>query len=146
MKQGIFITGNANDLHVSRRKSWKNSILEESIVRVIRDGLNACRIPNYRVRERIPVCPRCHGFIGKPSEEGIADLVGWIPAALWTGNGRSVPLFVEVKRPQGGIESEVQKQFLERANRDGGIGMFARDWDTVADTLRRAGVKIPQGL
>jgi hypothetical protein len=128
------------------RSTWTNKVLEKTIVKVIRDGLNACRIPNYRVRERICICPRCHQFIGQPSEEGIADLVGWIPAFLWPGEGRSVPLFIEVKRPKGGIEGEAQKQFLERAKRDGGIAMIARGWDEVADQLRGAGVKLPEGI
>ena len=129
------------------RRRWSDSILEETIVRVIRDGLNACRIPNYRVRERISVCPRCRGFIGRPSEEGIPDLVGWVPVSLWmAGGSRAIPLFIEVKRPKGGVKSQAQEQFVERANRDGGIAIFARGWDECAEQLRQAGVKLPQGF
>lgn len=151
----------SKSLRSKSRGRWTNSILEETIVKVIRDGLNACRIPNYRVRERISRCDKCHSFIGQGSEVGIPDLIGWIPARLmsWYGKlfewfrvnvlGREphgIPLFIEVKRPKGGIESEAQKQFIERANRDGGIAMFARGWDEVAGQLRAAGVKVPEGL
>lgn len=135
----------SKSLKSKSRGRFVNTVLENSIVKVIRDALNACRIPNYRVRERISVCPRCHHFIGQASEEGIPDLVCWVPARL-TEVRYSRPLFIEVKRPKGGVESEAQKQFTERAITDGGIAMFARDWDTVADTLRAAGVKIPEGI
>lgn len=156
MKQGEFITGTHEATHVSRRRAWKDSVLEKSIVKVIRDGLNACRIPNYEVKARTP-CAKCHLWTVAASEPGIPDLIGWIPAALLNlpvkpdENGTvprrfSRPLYIEVKRPKGGIEGEAQKQFLQRAIRDGGIAIFARDWDTVADTLRTAGVRIPKGL
>jgi hypothetical protein len=142
----------SKSLKSKSRGRWTNSILEETIVKVIRDGLNACRIPNYRVRERIPVCYKCHSFVGQGSECGIPDLLCWIPAGLMPpcpvreAHARAVPLFIEVKRPKGGIESQCQKQFIERANRDGGIAIFARGWDECADQLREAGVKIPAGL
>lgn len=130
------------------RGRWTNSILEKAIVKVIRDGLNACRIPNYEIKARTP-CARCHLFTVAASEPGIPDLVGWIPANLmpmWPAHVRAVSLFVEVKRPKRGIESEAQKQFLERANRDGAIAIFARGWDECAGQLRAAGVKLPKGL
>lgn len=115
-------------------------------MKVIRDGLTAARIPNYRVRERIAVCPRCHGFVGKPSEAGLPDIMGWIPAHLLSGKEHSVPLHIEVKRPKGSVEREAQKEFIERANRDGGIAMFARDWDSVVIRLHDIGAKIPDGI
>jgi hypothetical protein len=150
MKQGEFITGTHADLHVSRRRAWKDSVLEKAIVKVIRDGLTACRIPQYEVKARTP-CAKCHLWTVAASEPGIPDLIGWIPAALNLKRSErhgpvAIPLFIEVKRPKGGIEGEAQKQFIERANRDGGVAMFARDWDTVAGTLRRVGIKIPEGL
>lgn len=148
MRQGSFLTGPNDDLHVSKRRAWKDLILEESIVKVIREGLTACGIANFRIRERISHCPRCHGFVGRPSEAGILDILAWIPGKLF-GDGTlraAVPLLIDAKRPKGGIEIEAQKQTIERVNRDGGIGLFARGWDEVADQLRRAGVKIPEGL
>jgi hypothetical protein len=160
MRQGYFMTGTRDQVHISRRRAWKNSVLEKSIVKVIRDGLNACRIPNYEVKARAP-CAKCHMFTVAASEPGIPDLIGWIPAGRcilkttlsaesvkpvhWM-NSKAIPLFIEVKRPQGGIESEAQKQFVERVNKDVGIALFARDWDTVADALKAAGVKIPEEL
>lgn len=157
MKQGSFITGTHEDVHVSRRRAWKDSVLEKSIVRVIRDGLNACRIPNYEVKARTP-CAKCHLWTVAASEPGIPDLIGWIPESLLNlpvkpdvagsviQRRYARPLFIEVKRPKGGIEGEAQKQFMQRALAGGGIAMFARDWETVADMLRASGVRIPEGL
>lgn len=143
------------------RSTWNNSILEETIVKVLMDGLTACRIPVFRVRERISSCPKCHQFVGRPSEAGIPDLVGWIPPGVrnraimyapalnevTTGDYSSaLPLFIEVKRPKGGVESAVQREFLARARAGGAIAFFARGWDECVAELKAAGVKIPEGI
>lgn len=156
MKQGSFITGTNEDLHISQRRAWKDSVLEKAIVKVIRDGLNACRIPNYEVKARMP-CAKCHLWTVAASEPGIPDLIGWIPESLLQlpvkpdASGvlprrYARPLFIEVKRPKGGVEGEAQKEFMRRAVAGGGLAIFARGWDEVADMLRASGVRIPEGL
>lgn len=129
------------------RQTWIDATLEETIVKVLMDGLTACRIPVFRVRERISKCHRCHQFIGRPSDPGIPDICGWIPAgSAFSFSGLSRPLFIEAKRPKGGIESAVQKEFIDRARKGGAVAFFARGWDECAAELRAAGVKLPVGL
>ena len=133
------------------RSTWRDSILEETVVKVLMDGLTACRIPVFRVRERIPRCHRCHQFVGRASQQGIPDLIGWIPHYQFRKSGVEVyaparPLFVEVKRPKGGLESAVQKEFIDRARKGGAVAFFCRSWDECADQLRSAGVQLPEGL
>lgn len=126
--------------------AWKASVPETAVVKAIRDGLTASGIPHYEIKARTP-CPRCHQWPAQACEPGIPDLIGWIPRSLLAGiAGTSVPLFIEVKRPQGGIESQAQKQFVERAVTDGGIALFARSWECVSNVLKACGVRIPKGL
>lgn len=129
------------------RSTWKNSILEKTIVKVIRDGLVACRIPHWVILARIP-CPRCGAWGAEPPDKGIADIAGIVPANLfshWVAPwGR--PLFIEVKRPKGGREEFEQKLFLEEKRKLGAIAFFARGWDECAEQLRTAGVKLPAGI
>ena len=136
------------------RSTWRNSILEKTIVKSLMQGLIACRIPVFRINAPIP-CSRCHRYSCEPNEAGIPDIVGFIPKRMVdTGDNPfgllspvpATPLFIEVKRPKGGVESEAQKAFIERARKDGAIAFFARGWDECADNLRQAGVKIPEGL
>lgn len=132
----------------------KKKILEEAIVKVIMQGLVACRIPVYRVQHRLPFCFHCHKPSGMPGTLGIPDLIGWIPAEMQKAQECKVDgfihkpltgraLFIEVKRPVGGVASIEQRDFIQRAMGHGCIAFFARGWDDVADRLRAAGVKIP---
>jgi len=58
-------------------------IVEEDVVEEIMTRLWwQYRIKVYRVRERIPKCPKCHAFVGRPSESGIPDLIGVIPPGM----------------------------------------------------------------
>lgn len=103
------------------------------MVKQIEDGARAFRLPLYRVN-----CP-----VGKvrPNEAGIPDLMGWIPGS-WTKTGIAIPLYVEVKRPVGGVKSVEQQLFIDRANRDACIAFFARGWDDVVAELRKVGVHL----
>jgi hypothetical protein len=141
MKQGEFLTGPDN--HVSRRRAWKQTILEKAIVKVIRDGLVACRIPHWLILARVP-CPKCKTWGAEPADRGIPDIAGIVPPNLFLDQtpvwGR--PLFIEVKRPQGGVESIEQQSFIEERRKAGAIAFFARGWDDVAENLTQAGVHI----
>jgi hypothetical protein len=146
MRQGEFLTG--NDHHVSRRRSWKEAILEKAIVKVIRDGLVACRIPHWLILARIP-CPKCGTWGATPPDAGIPDIAGVVPPNLFIDQtpawGR--PLFIEVKRPKGGKEGAEQQAFIEARRKHGAIAFFARGWDDVAQNLTEAGVFIyPEAL
>jgi hypothetical protein len=128
------------------RSTWINRTLEKSIVKVLRDALPLCRIPVRRINAPVP-CPRCHTMATPPNEAGIPDLIGWVPPAqLVEGGPWARPLFIEVKRPKGGRREVEQREFIDQARSAGAIAIFARGWDECAAELRRAGVKIPEGM
>ena len=66
---------------------------------------------------------------GKP---GSSDWLGICP------DGRF--LAIESKRPVGGVTSDLQKQFLDRINSDGGVGIVARSAVECYEKLKEAGV------
>jgi len=140
MRQGEFLTG--PDTHVSKRRKWNETVLEKAIVKVIRGGLVACRIPHWLILARLP-CPKCGTWGATPPDPGIPDIAGIVPPNLLdTPSSWGRPLFIEVKRPRGGVEGEFQKRFIEDRRQQGAIAFFARGWDDVAENLTKAGVRI----
>lgn len=147
MKQREFFS-RGQDVKIARQ-TWIDHTLEKTIVRVIRDGLVACRIPHWLILARIP-CPRCGQWGAEPPDKGIADIAGIVPANLFVpgfdGAPWGRPLFIEVKRPKGGRQGFEQTLFLEERRKHGAIAFFTRGWDETAEQLRAAGVKLPEGL
>src|SRR4051812_37611157 len=80
------------------KATWINSIQEQTIVKVIRDGLVACRIPHWLILARAP-CQKCGPWGAHPPDRGIPDIAGIVPANLFLTQtakwGR--PLFIECK-------------------------------------------------
>jgi hypothetical protein len=132
------------------RATWQDSVLEESIVKVVTDGLDACRIPNVRIRERIPRCYRCHAFVGQAGKKGIPDVLFWIPRFYKSiGMRLAAPNSVahmgafEIKRPAGGVEGIEQKEMLEEIRKAGGIAEFIRSWDEAKAAIEAKGYRLP---
>lgn len=129
------------------KQTWIDKTLEKTIVKVIRDGLVACRIPNWLILARVP-CAKCGTWSAEPPDKGISDIAGIVPPDLFdipSAWGR--PLFIEVKRPKGGREGLEQKSFIDERRKHGAIAFFARGWDDVAENLTKAGVRIiPEDL
>lgn len=69
---------------------------------------------------------KVHGSAFQPS--GTPDLLCCI-------NGRFVG--IEVKKPSGGIRSELQKFKIKQIQNAGGVGFFANSLDVVKDELSR---------
>ena len=65
---------------------------------------------------------------------GVSDILG-----IYRGR----PIAIEVKRP-GGKPSLAQREFLERFNREGGIGFIARSVEEV--DLKLKGIDLPSGV
>lgn len=124
------------------RATYIDRTKEEPVVKQILDGLRAHGFEAHRVKERISVCWRCKGFIGQPGEKGIPDLIGWMPRNSNAERYSPIPLYIEVKRPKGGVKREEQIAFIERARAAGAIACFARSWDDVADEFKRHGIVV----
>ena len=95
---------------------------EALVVRTIRDGLNARRIPNFRMNAG-------SFLIGEPGAKrffragfkGCPDLLVLLPGSAG---------FIEVKAPRGRL-SLVQAGFGEQCKRLGIPWLYARSWDEV---------------
>ena len=51
-----------------------------------------------------------------------------------------VSIWIECKRPIGGVLSEPQKNFLDCINRNGGIGIVVNSVESLEEQLKEAGV------
>jgi hypothetical protein len=130
------------------RQTWIDSTLEKSIVKVLMDALPLCGIHVHLILSRMP-CTHCGKWSGTPPAAGIPDIGGWIPSRLMSKcppSYRAVPLYIEVKRPKGGVQGAEQTAFLESVRRDGGVAFFARGLDECCQKLSEAGVNIPEAI
>ena len=118
---------------------------EEDVVVAIISTLWYSGIPVFRERERIPKCPKCGQYVSRtPSDAGHPDLHGYIPATK-TAIGQAAPFYIEVKRPSGGVETEVQKEFIRRAQGNGVLAFFARSVNEVRAQFASVGVELVGG-
>jgi hypothetical protein len=117
--------------------------LEEDVIKKVVTLLWYSGIPVFRERERIPVCPNCHQFVSRiASDPGHPDLHGYVPERK-NPTGRSLPFYIEAKRPVGGVESEIQKEFIRRARKHGVLAFFARSWEDVWWNFWGVGIVLP---
>lgn len=120
-----------------KRSRWKlvggklkAHILEEDVVEEITTRLwLEYRIKVWRIRERLP-------GMGKMSEAGIPDLLGWLRHFP-----KAIPLFIECKRP-GGARRIAQIQFIEEARKDGCVAFFAESWLDCVKEFEQYGIKL----
>lgn len=118
--------------------------LEKDVVKTIVTMLWYCGIPVFIQPEVKPKCQTCGAFVAKPSDAGQPDLHGWVPThKLPSGSTRPLPFYIECKRPVGGIETEVQKEFIRRACRDGVLAFFANGYGIVRQEFEKVGVILP---
>ncbi len=119
--------------------------LEEDVIKTIMSVLWYSGIPVFRERERIPACPHCGRYVSRTaSDPGHPDLHGYIPARK-NPSGHPLPFYIEAKRPQGGIESEIQKEFIKRAQAQGVLAFFARSLGEVREAFKMVGVDVVGG-
>jgi hypothetical protein len=129
------------------RATWIDHTLEKAVVKVLMDALPLIGIKVYRILERMP-CTHCGKWSGTPPAKGIPDIGGSIPPRLMRGPMQlwARPLYIECKRPKGGVEGLEQSAFLQSVRDDGGIAFFSRGLDDCCAQLDAAGVIIPKAI
>lgn len=122
-------------IKLSARGVYEPVQLEEDVLQEIMQRLWYSGIPVFREKERIPRCPHCGLYVASAksaTDRGHPDLHGYIPARL-SVTGVAVPFYIEVKRPQGGVRSYEQEEFIRRAQAAGVLAFFANSWAVVKE-------------
>lgn len=109
-------------------KLWEAAITEDHVGRDVDEVLALNRAEFYVIRERIPVCHTCKRKIGRSSESGIPDRIGYFPPLTCEFQGVpnewAVHFRIELKRP-GGKHRVMQDIDIQKAQGHGVIAFFA---------------------
>jgi hypothetical protein len=116
------------------KKYTAGIIYEKDVLKAVKQVLEIYNIPYIRNNS---------GSIKSESgrwisfgKKGSADIVGIITMGRLKGHF----LAIEVKRPNGGILSEAQKEWLDKVNELGGVGIVVDGVDGLLEHLRDRGV------
>jgi hypothetical protein len=105
---------------------------EGDVIRAVDQWLALKKIPHWRINSGCLKNSR-----GRPvrfGATGMADFYAIGPAP----EGKSI--WIECKRPKGGIVSEAQHEFLDCINRHGGIGIVVNSIESLEQQLKEAEV------
>jgi len=103
---------------------------EGPVLKAVGDYLMARHIPHYRINSGALKTER--GQLVRFGAKGMSDYYAIGPAGI--------SIWIECKRPVGGVLSEAQKEFLDCINRNGGIGIVVNSIDSLEKQLKEAGV------
>jgi hypothetical protein len=110
-------------------KSLKG-VKENPVVNAVMKYLKLKKIPRYRVNSGAMKTPS-GGWI-KFGFPGMSDVYAIGPAGI--------SIWIECKRPVGGVLSEAQREFLDCVNRNGGIGIVVNSIESLEKQLKEAEV------
>jgi hypothetical protein len=110
-------------------KAPQPKITEGDVMRIVDGFLTMRRI--YHWRNNSGAYKDKARFI-RYGKTGSSDFIGICP------DGRF--LAVECKRPNGGVLSAAQREFLDAVNRNGGVGIIASSVESLELQLKEAGV------
>jgi len=113
-----------------KAKSPLEKVKENPVVNAVQKYLALKKIPHYRINSGAMKTPR-GGFI-RFGAKGMSDIYAIGPAGI--------SIWIECKRPVGGILSVPQKEFLDCINRNGGIGIVVNSIESLEKQLKEAGV------
>jgi hypothetical protein len=103
---------------------------EADVIRAVDQWLTLKRIPHWRINSGALKTQR--GQLVHFGAKGMADFYA-------IGNeGKSI--WIECKRPSGGVLSAHQKEFLDCVNRHAGVGIVTRSVDELEKQLKEAQV------
>jgi len=105
-------------------------IKEADVMNAVLKWLALHRIPHWRVNSG--GLKDIHGRLVRFGAKGMSDIHAIGPAP----EGKTI--WIECKRPRGGVVSAAQKEFLDCVNRRGGIGIIVTSIESLEQQLREA--------
>ena len=114
-------SGNRDPIYKVKEGDVKSAVL---------DWLTFNRIPHWRINSGALKTPR--GRFIRFGAKGMSDIyaIGKNGMSIW----------IETKRPRGGVVSAGQREFLDCINRNGGIGIVVNSIESLEQQLKEAGV------
>jgi hypothetical protein len=107
-------------------------VMEADVLRAVDQWLALNRIPHWRINSG--ALKDSQGRLVRFGAKGMADFCAIGPAP----EGKSI--WIECKRPDGGVVSAAQREFLDMINRHGGIGIVVSSVESLALQLKEAEV------
>jgi hypothetical protein len=105
---------------------------EADVLRAVGQWLALNHIPYWRINSG--GLKNSHGRLVLFGAKGMADFCAIGPAP----EGKSI--WIECKRPDGGVVSAAQREFLDCINRRGGIGIVVNSVESLEQQLKEAEV------
>jgi len=103
---------------------------EADVLKAVDHFLSIKKIPHWRINSGALKTER--GHLVRFGAKGMSDFYAIGP------NGLSI--WIECKRPKGGVLSAAQKEFLDCVNRHGGIGIVVSSVESLELQLKEYGV------
>jgi hypothetical protein len=107
-------------------------IMEADVLQAVDQWLSLKRIPHWRMNSGGLKDSR--GRLVRFGARGMADFYAIGPAP----EGKSI--WIECKRPSGGIVSAAQREFLDCINRHSGVGIVVHSVEDLEEQLKEAGI------
>jgi hypothetical protein len=107
-------------------------IMEADVLQAVDQWLSLKRIPHWRMNSGGLKDSR--GRLVRFGARGMADFYAIGPAP----EGKSI--WIECKRPNGGVVSVAQREFLDCINRHSGVGIVVHSVEDLEEQLKEAGV------
>jgi len=106
------------------------AIKEGDVIKAVDEWLELHRIPHWRINSGALKDSR--GQLVRFGAKGMSDFfaIGPKGKAIW----------IECKRPRGGVVSVPQQEFIDCINKHGGIGIFVSSIESLAIQLIEAGL------
>jgi len=106
------------------------AIKEGDVIKAVDEWLSFRRIPHWRINSGALKTPR--GRLVRFGARGMSDFFAIGP------EGRAI--WIECKRPHGGIVSAAQREFIDCVNRHGGVGVVVSSAEGLETQLKEAGL------
>ena len=129
----VALLGKCEAMKERRSSGYQKSafkVKEADVLKAVEIWLTIKKIPHWRINSGALKTDR--GRLVRFGAPGMSDFY-----AIGR-DGRSI--WIECKRPQGGVVSATQKIFLDSINRHGGIGIVVNSTESLELQLKEAGV------
>jgi hypothetical protein len=113
-----------------KKESPTPKVGEKTVMKIVSQFLALHKIPHWRINSG--GLKDKHNRLVRFGAKGMSDFyaIGKDGISIW----------IECKRPTGGVLSEPQKNFLDCINRNGGIGIVVNSVESLEEQLREAGI------